>query len=114
VKTVPVVHLADSSDTAGLPDLPEEVPLVLTGIAGVTGEGLLAMGVAAGLALMQMMSEAEMTGRRAPGKHDRSATRCGTAPDAVPGPSVGGGYRSPQSRYGPDFCQIGADQVQAV
>jgi putative transposase len=39
VKTVPTVHLADSSDTVALPGLPEEVRLALTDIAGAAREG---------------------------------------------------------------------------
>ena len=52
MKTVPTVRLADASDTAGLPELPEEIQLAMTDIAGVAREGLLAMSVAAGLAVL--------------------------------------------------------------
>jgi putative transposase len=43
VKTVPTVHLAEPSDPVALPDLPEEVGLALSDIAGAAREGLLAM-----------------------------------------------------------------------
>ena len=52
MKTLPTVRLADGSNAAGLPDLPEEIQLAMTDIAGVAREGLLAMSVAAGMAVM--------------------------------------------------------------
>jgi len=97
VKTVPTVRLADSSDTAALPELPEEVRLALTDIAGAAREGLLAMSVAAGLAVMQTMFEAEVTAVAGPkGKHDpdRAAVRHGTGRGSV----TLGGRRVPVSR----------------
>ena len=60
MKTVPTVRLADASDAAGLPELPEEIQLAMTDIAGAAREGLLAMSVAAGMAVMQAMFEAEI------------------------------------------------------
>ena len=35
MKTVPTVRLADASNAAGLPDLPEEIQLALADIVGV-------------------------------------------------------------------------------
>jgi transposase-like protein len=86
VKTVPTVRLADPSDPAALPELPEEVRLALTDIADAAREGLLAMSVAAGLAVMQTMFEAEVTAVAGPkGKHDpdRAAVRHGTGRGSV-------------------------------
>ncbi len=86
MKTVPTVHLADSSDTAVLPVLSEEVSLALAGIAGAAREGLLAMSVAAGMAVMRAMFEAEITAVVGPkGKHDpeRVAVRHGTGKGSV-------------------------------
>ena len=60
MKTVPTVRLADTTDAAGLPDLPEEVRLAMTDIAGAAREGLLAMSVAAGMAVMAVMFDAEI------------------------------------------------------
>ena len=60
MKTVPTVGLADTTDAAVLPDLPEEVGLALTDIAGAAREGLMAMSVAAGMAVMAAMFQAEM------------------------------------------------------
>ena len=76
MKTVPTVRLADTPDAAALPDLPEEIQLALTDIAGAAREGLMAMSVAAGLAVMAAMFEAEIAeacgpegqARRRPGR----------------------------------------------
>jgi len=80
VKTVSSVRLVDAGDGVGLPDLPEEVQLALADVAGAAREGLLAMSVAAGMAVMQAMFEAEITAACGPkGKHDpdRTAVRHG-------------------------------------
>jgi putative transposase len=98
MKTVPTVRLAEPADTqALLPGLPEEVCLALSDIAGVAREGLLAMSVAAGLAVMQAMFEAEVAAACGPkGKHDpnRIATRHGSGSGSV----VLGGRRLQVSR----------------
>jgi putative transposase len=97
VKTVPTVRLADPSDTAAVPELSEEVRLALADIAGAAREGLLAMSVAAGMAVMQAMFEAEITVVTGPkGKHDpnRTAVRHGTGPGSV----TLGGRRVPVTR----------------
>ena len=60
MKTVPTVRLADTADAVVLPDLPEGIRLAMTDIAGAAREGLLAMSVAAGMAVMQAMFEAEI------------------------------------------------------
>jgi putative transposase len=52
----------------------------LTGIAGAARDGLLAMSVAAGLAVMQAMFDAEIDEIAGPkGKHNPRVPRCGTA-----------------------------------
>jgi putative transposase len=97
MKTVPTVRLADASDIAALPELSEEVRLALADIGGVAREGLLAMGVAAGFAVMQAMFEAEITAVAGPkGKHDadRTAVRHGSGGGSV----TLGGRRVPVSR----------------
>src|SRR6478752_7121502 len=72
MKTVPTVRLADTADAVALPDLPEEVRLAMTDIAGAAREGLLALSVAAGMAVMQAMFEAEIVETCGPkGKHNR-------------------------------------------
>jgi putative transposase len=66
--------------------LSEEVGLALADIAGAAREGLLAMSVAAGMAVMQAMFEAEITAAAGPkGKHDpeRAAVRHGTGNGSV-------------------------------
>ena len=86
MKKVPTVRLADTADAVVLPDLPEEIALVLTDIAGAAREGLLAMSVAAGLAVMQAMFEAEIAEVAGPkGKHDleRAAVRHGSGRGSV-------------------------------
>jgi hypothetical protein len=69
-----------------LPDLPEEIALAMCDIAGAAREGLLAMSVAAGLAVMQAMFAAEITEACGPrGRHDpdRAAVRHGTEKGSV-------------------------------
>jgi putative transposase len=69
-----------------LPDLPEEVRLAMTDIAGAAREGLLAMSVAAGMAVMQAMFEAEIVETCGPkGKHNRgrAAVRHGSGKGSV-------------------------------
>ena len=86
MKTVPTVRLADTTDAAGLPDLPEEVRLAMTDIAGAAREGLMAMSVAAGLAVMAAMFEAEIAEACGPkGKHEpgRAAVRHGAGRGSV-------------------------------
>jgi len=86
MKTVPVARLADTADAVVLPDLPEEIALAMADIAGAAREGLLALSVAAGMAVMQTMFEAEMTEACGPkGKHDpgRAAVRHGAGKGSV-------------------------------
>ena len=86
MKTVPTVRLADTTDAVVLPDLPEEIQLAMADIAGTAREGLLAMSVAAGMAVMQAMFEAEIAGVAGPkGKHDpnRAAVRHGSGRGSV-------------------------------
>ena len=97
MKTVPTVRLADTTDAAALPDLPEDVRLAMTDIAGAAREGLLAMSVAAGMAVMAAMFEAEIAEVCGPrGKHDRgrAAVRHGTGRGSV----TLGGRRVPVDR----------------
>ena len=86
MKAVPTVFLADTADVAVLPDLPEEIQLALADIVGAAREGLMAMSVAAGLAVMAAMFEAEITAIAGPkGKHDpdRVAVRHGPGRGSV-------------------------------
>ncbi len=86
MKTVPTVRLADTADAVVLPDLPEEIRLAMADIAGAAREGLLAMSVAAGMAVMAAMFEAEITEACGPkGKHDakRAAVRHGPGKGSV-------------------------------
>jgi hypothetical protein len=97
MKTVPTVRFADMTDAAGLPDLPEEVRLAMTDIAGAAREGLLAMSVAAGMAVMAVMFDAEIAQACGPkGKHEpgRAAVRHGAGSGSV----TLGGRRVPVDR----------------
>ncbi len=86
MKTVPTIRVADTADAVVLPDLPAEIALALTDIAGAAREGLLAMSVAAGMAVMQALFEAEIAEVAGPkGKHDpnRAAVRHGSGRGSV-------------------------------
>ena len=86
MKTVPTVRLADTADAVAFPDLPEEIQLAMTEVAGAAREGLMAMSVAAGMAVMAPMFEAEIAQVCGPkGKHDagRAALRHGTGKGSV-------------------------------
>lgn len=103
MKTVPTLRVVSKPDAPaeldelGVGDLPAEVRLALTDIAGAAREGLLAMSVAAGMAVMQAMFDAEITATCGPtGKHDpdRGAVRHGAGRGSV----VLGGRRVPVRR----------------
>ena len=87
MKTVPRnVRVVTPDQAARVADLPEEMSLAPADIAAVAREGLLAMSVAAGVAVMQTMFEAEMTAPAGPeGKHNpaRTALRHGTGKGSV-------------------------------
>ena len=86
MKTVPTVRLADAVDAVAFPDLPEEIAVAMTDIAGAAREGLMAMSVAAGMAVMQALFEAEIAQACGPkGKHDpgRAAVRHGAGKGSV-------------------------------
>ena len=103
VKTVSTLRVVSTTDTAeqlerlGVADLPAEVQLALSDITSVAQEGLLAMSVAAGMAVMRTMFDAEITAACGPkGRHDadRTATRHGRERGSV----VLGGRRVPVTR----------------
>ncbi len=87
MKTVPRnVRVVTQEQAVQVADLPEEVSLALADIAAVAREGLLAMSVAAGMAVMRTMFEAEITAAAGPkGKHnpERTAVRHGTEKGSV-------------------------------
>ena len=102
MKTVPtlrVVSMTDTADQAGQlgVELPAEVALALADVGAVAREGLLAMSMAAGMAVMQAMFDAEIAAACGPrGRHDpdRSAWRHGRDNGSV----VLGGRRVPVRR----------------
>lgn len=87
MKTVPRnARVLTQEQALQLPDLPEELSLALGDIAAAAREGLLAMSVATGMAVMQTMFEAEITAAAGPkGKHnsERTAVRHGTEKGSV-------------------------------
>jgi hypothetical protein len=62
MNTVPTLRVVSKDRAPELPQLSDEVRLALSEAAASAREGLLAMSVAAGLAVMQAMFEAEVTG----------------------------------------------------
>ena len=103
MRTVPTLRVVSKGDAPaevaglGVAELPAEVRLALTDIAGAAREGLLAMSVAAGMAVMQAMFDAEITAACGPkGQHDpdRAAVRHGAGHGSV----VLGGRRVPVTR----------------
>jgi putative transposase len=103
MKTVPTLRVVSKPDAPdqlaelGVADLPAEVRLALTDIAGAAREGLLAMSVAAGMVVMRTMFDAEIAAVCGPkGHHDpeRTAVRHGAGRGSV----VLGGRRVPVTR----------------
>src|SRR3974390_25399 len=109
MKTVPTIRVADTTDAVVLPDLPEEIALVMTDVAGAAREGLLAMSVAAGMAVMQALFEGEIAAAAGPKRrHDpnRAAVRHGGGRGSVTlggRPGAGGRPRArpPEGHAGP-------------
>ena len=87
MKTVPRnVQIVTQDQGVDVSGLPQEVNLALADIAVVAREGLLAMSVAAGMAVMAAMFEAEVTAVTGPkGRHNRErvAVRHGTGRGSV-------------------------------
>lgn len=75
-KNVPNLYLVTEADTAATrSQLPPELVETFGDIAAVAREGLLAMSVAAGMAVMQVMFEEEITALVGPkGRHDQQRT----------------------------------------
>jgi putative transposase len=102
VKTVPTLRVVSTTDTADQAEqlgveLPAEVRVALADIGAVAREGLLAMSVATGMAVMQAMFDAEIAAVCGPkGRHDsdRVASRHGRERGSV----VLGGRRVPVTR----------------
>src|SRR5829696_5614705 len=100
MKTVPSVRLVDTPDAAALPDLPGEIALAMADVAGAAREGLMAMSVAAGMAVMAAMFEAEIAEVFGPkGMHNRGgdAVRHGTGKGSVDVPQNRGGMHNEES-----------------
>jgi hypothetical protein len=79
-KTLPAVRFRWHHRRGGLPNLPEETQLAMSDIAGAVRAGLMAMSIAAEMAVMAAMFDAEIARACGPkGKHDpqRAAVRHG-------------------------------------
>jgi hypothetical protein len=103
VTTVPTLRVVSRTDTSaqleqlGVADLPAEVQPTPVDIASMVREGLLAMSVAAGMAVMQTIFDAEVTPAcGSKGRHDadRTTSRHGSERGSV----VLGGRRVPVTR----------------
>ena len=130
MKTVPTLRVVSTTDTAeqfgqlGF-ELPAEVQLALADIGAVAREGLLAMSVAAGMAVMQAMFDTEITAVCGPKGHhdaDRTAVRHGRETGSVvlggrrvavtrPRARTVGGHEVPLSTY---RLFAGEDQLTTV
>jgi len=91
------VQVVAQDELPGLGDLPEALSVALADITHVAREGLLALSVATGMSVMQVMFEAEVTAvAGVKGRHDpvRTAVRHGTEKGSV----TLGGRRVPVSR----------------
>jgi hypothetical protein len=91
------VRLVEREDAQAPLELPDELRVAMTEVAGAAREGLLAMSVAVGLRVMAELLEVEITAKAGP-RHakqpGRLARRHGTAPGSV----VLGGRRVPVDR----------------
>ncbi len=104
----PRVVTKERLDVSGLPD---EVTLALQEIAGAAKEGLLALSVAAGLAVMSEIFEADVARLVGPkGKHNPSGPRSDTAPRPVTWCSVGAGPDAGRALHPPLRGRSGADR----
>jgi putative transposase len=91
------VRLADREDAAHLAELPDELRLAMSDIAGSAKEGLLAMSVAVGLRVMAELMEAELAAKIGP-KHAKQPGRTARRHGSADGSVVLGGRRVPVDR----------------
>lgn len=97
-KTVSTLRVVGDDDaTTVLPALSAELQLAFADVAELAREGLLAMSVAVGLAVMNEMMEAEVSDRVGP-KHAKLPDRTASRHTAATGSVVLGGRRVPVSR----------------
>jgi putative transposase len=96
-KKLPALRLVGPDEAPELPELPAEVRAGLTEIAGAAREGLLAMSVGVGLAVMAEMMEAEITAKVGP-KHAKLPDRTARRHTSTTGSVVLGGRRVTAAR----------------
>lgn len=91
------VRVLDAAEAAVQPGLPDQVQVALTDIAATAREGLLALSVSVGLAVMAEMMEAEVVAKVGP-KHAKIPGRTAVRHTAATGSVVLGGRKVPVSR----------------
>jgi putative transposase len=97
MKNVAAVRAVEPDETTQLSGLPDEVQVALSDIATVAREGLLALSVSAGLAVMAEMMQAELTAVVGP-KHAKLPGRCAVRHTPTPTSVVLGGRKVAISR----------------
>ena len=97
MKKVPAVRLVEREGAQALPELPDELRLAMTEVAGAAREGLLAMSVAVGLRVMAELLEVEITAKAGP-RHAKQPGRHARRHGSAPGSVVLGGRRVPVDR----------------
>ena len=110
-----VVEVVEAEEQAAGLELPEHVQLSLAGIAGLAKEGLLALAVDAGLAVLHETMEWEVERLVGPkGRHDRERTakRHGHTPGEVTLGARRVPISRPRVRTADDTAEIGLDSYQ--
>lgn len=97
MKNVAAVRAVEPDEATEISGLPDEVQVALSDIAGVAREGLLALSVSTGLAVMAEMMEAEITQVVGP-KHAKLPERTASRHTATPTSVVLGGRKIPIDR----------------
>ncbi|HEU4726924.1 MAG TPA: IS256 family transposase [Kofleriaceae bacterium] len=110
-----VVDVVEAEEQASGLDLPEHVQLSLAGIAGQAKEGLLALAVNAGLAVLHETMEWEverLVGLKGRHDRDRTAKRHGHTPGEVTLGARRVPISRPRVRTADDTAEIGLDSYQ--
>ena len=103
------IRVLDVAEAATAPAVPESVQLALRDVAAAAREGLLALSVQVGLAVMAEMMEAEVTARVGP-KHARVADRTARRHASTSTSVVLGGRKVPVQR--PRARTLDGEEVQ--
>jgi len=98
MKKVSAVRLVERDEAVDVVELPDDLRVSLSVIAGVAREGLLAMSASVGLMVMHEMMAVEMTAKVGARKHAKVPDRQGNWHGEAPGSVVLGGRRVPVDR----------------